>query len=199
MKRSEWRRQWQEASAVRRGLNPERKEEIMAAQFFADEVNGQIWYIDLATGEAKPELPAGAVLVDRPATAEEMDARELANRDAERANPALLAELEAPPALPWIAQVDDRIAGTVVGRYSVANEMPNSGNGDGTAEAIEIETASGARLRVTAYQATLVTAFRRYNPQPGDLVAIARLADVESKIKGHKPYQNYRVVVRRPR
>jgi hypothetical protein len=25
------------------------------------------------------------------------------------------------------------------------------------------------------------------------------LADVESKIKGHKPYQNYRVVVRRPR
>lgn len=190
----------QEAAATRRQFGKGKGEQMTVAdrvdkEFFVEPVDGVDWYVDLATGAARIDLPKGARIVDKPAIKEEVDALALAETDAET-EADLMEELAKPLPLNWIAEVGSKIAGTVISRYLVDNEMEGSGNKDGTAWALEIETASGAVFRVVAFHTTLTTAIRRLNPTVGDRIAIQRLTDVESKIKGHQPYQNFRVVVR---
>jgi pyruvate/2-oxoacid:ferredoxin oxidoreductase alpha subunit len=122
-------------------------------------------------------------------TEAEAEARELANRDSE-SDPDMLELLEH-QAVAWMPQEGDRLTGTVVGRYTRTD-------GDyGDYDVIEVATASGAVIAWHAFGTVAKNAVARRNPQDGDRIGVMRLGMVESKVRGHQPYANYNVVVKR--
>ena len=102
----------------------------------------------------------------------------------------LQAALRRPPARAWIPREGDNLAGCVIDRYTAESEY-------GEYEVLEVEVNEDTVISVHGFHETLATAIRRRNPQPGDGVAIAYHGLVPSKVRGHNPYQNFTLFVKR--
>jgi hypothetical protein len=147
--------------------------------------NGDV--VDLATGEVVERHGSQA-------TAEEIDARELANREA-KSDPDLLDALDH-KAIAWRSQEGDTLIGIVVDRYDREGIMKN----DGTVPlypVIEVRIASGDVIAFHAFHTAAHSQIDKRNPQPGDRIAVRRLGEVSSPVKGRQAYTDYNIVVRK--
>jgi hypothetical protein len=176
----------QEAMATRR--SHEREEPQMAGTKETGlkiMPNGDV--VDTATGE----------IVDRAGSApttEDIEARELANREA-KADSEMMDALDHKP-IAWRSQEGDTLIGVVVDRY----EREGITKDDGTVPlypVIEVRIASGDILAFHAFHTAAHSQIARRNPQPGDRIAVRRLGEIESPVKGRKAYTDYSIVVRK--
>jgi hypothetical protein len=147
--------------------------------------NGDV--VDTATGE----------IVERAGSApteQDIEARELANREA-KADSEMMDALDHRP-VAWRSQEGDTLIGVVVDRYDREGIMKN----DGTVPlypVIEVRIGSGDILAFHAFHTAAHSQITKRNPQPGDRIAVRRLGEVESPVKGRQAYTDYSIVVRK--
>lgn len=136
--------------------------------------------------------PDGEILergTPEPSSEAEIEAAAIANADAE-ADPEMLELLNREP-VAWRPETGDKLIGTVVGRYT------REESDFGPYEVLEIRTASGVVIAWHAFGTVGRNAIARRNPREGDRIGVTKLGEVESKVRGHQPYANYHVVVKK--
>lgn len=100
----------------------------------------------------------------------------------------MLALLGKPGAKPWIPNIGDAVTGTVIDIQQAESEY-------GTYPLIELDCGNRT-VAVHCYHSTLSRDIERRNVKPGDKLGIAYLGEKESKVKGHNPFHQYRVIHR---
>lgn len=85
----------------------------------------------------------------------------------------------------------DAIQGEVTERYTVENDF-----GDDEIPVIVVQTAD-EEWSVRGYHKILRDEINKKDPQPGDRVGIKYFGPRESKVKGHKPMEVYKMNVRK--
>jgi hypothetical protein len=107
--------------------------------------------------------------------------------EAARLRNALNQTSETSTSITWQPAVNDVLVGVVTVRDRVASKFADEPQAH-----LAIETEDGETIHVYARHTVMARLIEQHDPQPGDHVAIQRIADVPGK-----KYRRYKMVVER--